>query len=204
MARGLAGAALGLATAACSVAGVRAGTEEPKFEVVERHGSFEVRRYGPRIAAEVNVAGPDERARGDGFRKLAAYIFGGNSGKASIAMTAPVDQTPASGTPAASGGADAWTIRFFMPSKFTLADLPAPKDPAVRLESVPGGDYAVLTFHGAWDAAAVRRRQGELASWLASTPWRAEGQPSAWFYDPPWTLPPLRRNEVAVRVTRGS
>ena len=28
------------------------------------------------------------------------------------------------------------------------------------------------------------------------------GDPVVWFYDPPWTLPPLRRNEVAVRVTR--
>jgi len=201
MARGVVGVVLGLATAACSVVGVRAGTEEPRFEVVERHGAFEVRRYGPRIAAEVSVAGPDERARSEGFRKLAAYIFGGNAGKASIAMTAPVDQTPEVGA-APGGETGPWTIRFFMPSKFTLADLPAPKDPAVRLETVPSGDYAVLTFHGAWDAAAIRRREGELATWLASTPWRAQGQPSAWFYDPPWTLPPLRRNEVAVRVAR--
>jgi hypothetical protein len=194
MARGVAGVLLGLATAACSVAGVRAGTEEPGFQVVERHGDVQVRRYGPRIAAEVTVQGSDEQARSEGFRKLAAYIFGGNAGRTSIAMTAPVAQT--------GEGPGAWTIRFFMPAKFTLGDLPAPKDPAVRLEVVPGGDYAVLTFHGAWDPATVRRREVELLAGLAQSPWRPQGPPSAWFFDPPWTLPPLRRNEVAVRVAR--
>ncbi len=196
MARGLAGVLLGLATAACSVAGVRAGTEEPRFEAVERRGAFEVRRYGPRIAAEVTVQGSDEQARSEGFRKLAAYIFGGNAGRTSIAMTAPVAQT--------GEGPNSWTIRFFMPAKFTLGELPAPKDPAVRLEVVPGGDYAVLTFHGAWDPAVVRRREAELLAKLAEGPWRPQGQPSAWFFDPPWTLPPFRRNEVAVRVDRAA
>jgi hypothetical protein len=199
MARGVVGAVLGLATAACSVVGVRAGTEEPAFQVVERHGDIQIRRYGPRVAAEVTVHGSDEQARSEGFRKLAAYIFGGNAGRASIAMTAPVDQTAAGEGEAAPG---AWTIRFFMPAKYSLEQLPAPKDPAVRLQTVPGGDYAVLTFHGAWGPGAMRRREAELIGGLAQGSWRAQGQPSAWFYDPPWTLPALRRNEVAVRVAR--
>ena len=43
-------------------------------------------------------------------------------------------------------------------------------------------------------------QQAELATALRGLSWRAEGEPVVWFYDPPWTLPPMRRNEVAVRV----
>ena len=59
----------------------------------------EIRRYGPRIAAETTVAADEEAARSAGFRRLAGYIFGGNHQVRRIAMTAPVaeqvDRAPA-------------------------------------------------------------------------------------------------------------
>ena len=89
----------GVLLAACSVIGVRAGTEEPKYDVVARQGTgaseVEIRRYAPRLAAETTVAAASETAaRSEGFRRLAGYIFGGNRGQAKIAMTAPVAQSP--------------------------------------------------------------------------------------------------------------
>ena len=63
---------------ACSAFGIRSGTEEPRHSTVERLGDVEIRRYAPRLAAETSVPGDAYHARGEGFRRLAGYIFGGN------------------------------------------------------------------------------------------------------------------------------
>ena len=72
-----------------SAVGVRHGTEEPRYTVEQQIPGVEIRRYGPRIAAETAVAASEEAARNVGFRRLARYIFGANHAAAKIAMTAP-------------------------------------------------------------------------------------------------------------------
>lgn len=213
MLKPLIGLGAAVATAACSTVGVRSGTEEPQWREVARVGDVEIRRYDERIAAETVVSGDSSAARNAGFRKLAGYIFGGNDRRQSIAMTAPVAQSGAN--PAGSGsqkiamtapvaqtpsGPDRWTIRFFMPSAYTMQTLPVPRDPDVRLVVVPAETYAVLRFSGTAPARTVDSHTADLLSGLTDTGWRPQGEPVAWFYDPPWTLPPLRRNEIAVRV----
>ncbi len=207
--------AAALTASACSTVGVRSGTEEPAFTEVARVGEVEIRTYGERIAAQTVVSGSSEAARNRGFQRLAGYIFGGNISRASIAMTAPVAQAaddPAPGrsqsiamtAPVAqtATGQDRWTIQFFMPAEYTMASLPAPRDPAVVLAVVPAETYAVLRFSGLGSARTVAEKQAELEAALSGSPWTRVGDPVVWFYDPPWTLPPLRRNEVAVRVSR--
>jgi len=204
-----------LMASACSTVGVRSGTEEPAFTEVERVGAIEIRAYGERLAAQTVVSGSSEAARNRGFQRLAGYIFGGNTSRSSIAMTAPVAQTAGAAAqgrsqsiamtaPVAQGavGQDRWTIQFFMPSEYSLATLPVPRDPAVVLTVVPAETYAVLRFSGLGSARTVAEKQAELDVALIGSQWISAGDPVAWFYDPPWTLPPLRRNEVAVRVSR--
>ena len=65
-----------LLLSACSAFGIRSGTEEPRHSVVERLDNVEIRRYAPRLAAETVVPGDAFNARGEGFRRLAGYIFG--------------------------------------------------------------------------------------------------------------------------------
>lgn len=191
-----------------NLVGIRAGTEEPRFTVVERIGQVEIRSYGPRLAAETQVSGPAEAARNEGFRKVAAYIFGENTGRASIAMTAPVAQSGARSiamtAPVAQtrGEGATWRIQFFMPAKYTRETLPAPKDPTVRIVDAPAQDYAVLRFTGSRTGEAVAAKTEALEAALAGGRWRITGEPVAWFYDPPWTVPFLRRNEVAAPVER--
>lgn len=192
---------------ACSVMGIRSGTEEPAFAVVDRVGEVEIRRYAPRIAAETEVPGGEEEARNEGFRRLAGYIFGGNAGRDRIAMTAPVAQAPgervAMTAPVAQQGGDgAWRIRFFMPARFTMETLSRPNDPRVVLVTVPEETVAVLRFSGIPRAAAVAERGAALTAALESGAWAPAGPVQAWFYDPPWTVPALRRNEVIVPVAR--
>ena len=208
--------------------GIRAGTEQPRYEVVGRVGEAEIRRYAPQIAAEAIVEGPVETARNEGFRRVAGYIFGDNTTKASVAMTAPVVQ----GREAAGGsqsiamtapvvqsratksesiamtspvvqkpaGAETWSIQFIMPSKYTMATLPRPNDPRVRLVEIPARTFAVVRFSGLGHQDAVAKHEKALDAALAGSSWRAAGEAVTWYYDPPWTLPFLRRNEVARLV----
>lgn len=198
-----------LSLAACSVFGVRSGTEEPAYSVLGHVGAVELRAYGGRLAAETSVSGGEIDARSKGFQRLAGYIFGANRSKTSIAMTAPVGQTstsiamtaPVAQNHDASGG---WTIRFFMPVKYTMNTLPTPDDAQVRLVSVPPTDYAVLRFTGSIDAPTIAREKSALSAVLVGSGYSAAGSAVAWFYDPPWTIPLLRRNEVAVPVSRAN
>ena len=190
--------------------GIRSGTEEPRFSIVEHVGSVEIRHYGPRIAAEALVSGAAEQARNEGFRKVAGYIFGGNTTKASIAMTAPVVQSRGSSEAIAmtepvvqtADGSGNWRVQFIMPAKYTLATLPLPNDPSVKIVQLPPQDYAVLRFTGSRSGVAVEAKSAELRGALQGNHWKVSGTPVAWFYDPPWTPSPLRRNEVALVVTR--
>lgn len=208
--------------------GIRAGTEQPPYEVVGRVGEAEIRRYAPQIAAETLVDGPVESARNEGFRRVAGYIFGDNTTKASVAMTAPVVQSreaaggsksiamtaPVVQSRAArsetismtspvvqrAAGAETWSIQFIMPSRYTLATLPQPNDPRVRLVESPARTFAVVRFSGLGHQEAVAKHEQALDAALAGSSWRASGEAVTWYYDPPWTLPFLRRNEVARPV----
>ena len=190
------------------VVGVRSGSEEPRHALVAREAGLEIRRYAPRLVAETTVAGEEAAARNEGFSRLARYIFGGNRGAARIAMTAPVAQEAtgkgmliAMTSPVAQeGGPAGHRIRFFLPA--ALRDPPAPLDPSVTIATLPEQTFAVLRFTGLPSPAAMARARARLLALLPSTGWRAAGEPVAWFYDPPWTIPPLRRNEVAVPVAR--
>jgi hypothetical protein len=204
-----------LLVSACSTLGIRSGTEQPDYAVIERldgeNQAVEIRRYPPRLAAEVTVKGDETEARSAGFRTLAAYIFGDNSKRADIAMTAPVAQAPATGSqgeaiamtaPVAQSpaGAGEWIVRFFMPAKYDRKTLPEPTDPKVAIVELPEETLAAVRFSGSRDPEAVDAATRALRQGLDGTGWTPSGVPAAYFYDPPWTLPFLRRNEVVVPV----
>lgn len=185
--------------------GIRTGTEEPMYVREATLGDVEIRRYGPRIAAQTTVKGDEEQARNAGFRRLAGYIFGGNHRGTKIAMTAPVAQKNekiAMTAPVSQSRGDGESvIRFFMPSKWSMDLLPQPDDERVELVEVPGETYAVLRFTGDRSPQAVAAKSDALLQALRGSDFTATGEPVSWFYDPPWTLPFRRRNEVAVAVT---
>lgn len=185
--------------------GLRVGTEQPHYVVLQRDGPVEIRRYDPRIAAQARVQGDEVAARNQGFRRVAGYIFGGNKGRTEIAMTSPVAQgrpqeiamtSPVSQSPTGDG----WTVQFFMPSKYAMADLPVPNDPSVELVQLPAETFAVTRFTGRGTPAVVARRTSALKAELRARGRATLGEPVVWYYDPPWTVPFLRRNEVALRL----
>lgn len=199
---------LQIVESALSIVGIRLNLEEPHYISTPLTGNVEIRKYGPRIAAETTVAGGEEKARNVGFRRLANYIFGGNHRDESISMTAPVAQQSGRGEDIAMtapvvqsrSAEDRWTIRFFMPAKWTMDTLPTPDDENVKLVTVPGETVAVLRFSGDRGSDALEARSDELVKMLRDKGIESTGEPVTWFYDPPWTLPFRRRNEIAIPV----
>ncbi len=178
--------------------------EEPSFKTVSSDGDFEIRDYPALVVAEVTVPGAQREAANAGFRPLAAYIFGGNSGKASIAMTAPVEQAPAGEKIAMTApvtqtpSSGEWIVRFTMPSAYTLATLPKPDDPRVRLRETPPARFAVVKFSGVARPELVATKTADLSAWMEKRQLRAAGPETLAQYNPPWTPGFMRRNEVMI------
>ena len=180
--------------------------EEPKFAVVDKDGRFEVRDYPGRVVAEVNVGGNRNAASSAGFRLLAGYIFGGNVGRQSVAMTAPASQTRAGAKIAMtapvnlSGEPGDWLVQFTMPSEYSIEDLPTPNDQRVRIRQETPTRLAVLTFSGLTGDRMVSRRTKELLELVRNRNLEPIGAPILARYDPPWKPWFARRNEVMIAV----
>jgi hypothetical protein len=198
-------ALLGLLFAVTVFGGPAMAVEEPAYTVVLHENEFELRDYPKLVVAEVKVAGGRNSAAYKGFRLLAGYIFGGNTRRQDIAMTAPVIQTPSQifpmTAPVVQTEADgAWIIRFTMPSRYALEALPKPDNPEVRLTVAPATRMAVIRFSGLIHEGVVAVKSQALTAFIKAQKLRAVGPPSLAQYDPPWTLWFLRRNEIMIPV----
>ncbi|MDG1406706.1 MAG: heme-binding protein [Octadecabacter sp.] len=178
--------------------------ETPRYEVVRQVGDAEVRAYAPHILAVVAVEGDQSGALNRGFRVLAGYIFGGNDGGASVAMTAPVTQSSTNIAMTAPVGQSetggVWTVTFMMPRDFTVATLPAPDNAAVRFVEVPAKSMIALEFSGRATTRALEARTAEIIQIAGDAGLDTTGTPVFMFYDDPFTLPFNRRNEVAFEL----
>lgn len=181
-------------------------TQEPPFTVELKNGEFEVRHYPPLVVAEVAVTGDRKDAAAKGFRLLAGYIFGDNTRRAKIAMTAPVVQSP-SGEKIAmtapvvqTGGGGTWIIRFIMPRGSTLETLPRPNNSRVLLHAIAAARVAVVRFSGLARQDDVAAKALALSRFVSAQHFQASGPPSLAQYDPPWTPCFMRRNEMMIPI----
>lgn len=189
-------------------------TEEPKYEVLTSQAPFELRHYAPTLIAQTIVEGDMDAASNKGFRLIADFIFGnnlavGSEQAAKIAMTAPVTVEPQSSKIAMtapvtiepqSGSAQQWRIHFVMPSQYTLANIPKPKNSAVTLHELPSKHFVVHRYSGFNTEARVQEKTDEALAWAKQQSLKVVGTPQLSRYDPPWTLPMFRRNEIMVEV----
>jgi len=186
--------------------GTAIATEEPKYFVIENAPPFELRVYEPLILAEVKVEGDMDSASSQGFRLIAAYIFGKNRVNEKIAMTIPVSLEEKSTKIAMTApvgiesNQSISTVSFVMPSQYTLASLPQPLDEKVQLREVPATKKAVIMFSGFYSEEKVKEKTVELEKWIQANNLQPIGLPNFARYNPPWTLPFLRRNEVMIEV----
>ena len=188
--------------------------EEPKYEVLTSQAPFELRHYAPTLIAQTLVEGDMDAASNKGFRLIADFIFGnnlaaGSEQAAKIAMTAPVTVEPQSSKIAMtapvtiepqSGSAQQWRVHFVMPSQYTLATIPKPKNSAVTLHELPSKYFVVHRYSGFNTEARVQEKTDEALAWAKQQSLKVVGTPQLSRYDPPWTLPMFRRNEIMVEV----
>lgn len=178
--------------------------DEPPYSVVRADDTLEVRRYAPYLVAETLVNAPADEAGNQGFRILAGYIFGGNKGARSIAMTAPVALTPtkiAMTAPVAQGASDGgYLIQFAMPREWTLETLPEPTDPRVKRRAIPARTIAVIRYTGTWSQSRYDEHLKTLQEALAQRGLTWHGEPVWARYDPPWKPWFLRRNEIWLEL----
>jgi hypothetical protein len=188
-------------------------TEEPKFFIIEKSEPFELRDYAPQLIAEVKVEGDLDTASSQGFRLIAAFIFGKNQVSEKISMTAPVGIEATQSTKIAmtvpvgieaskesATGVNQWVFSFVMPSEYTMATLPKPLNPLVTIRELPAQKRAAIIFSGFNSEAKVLEKTKALEEWIKSKQWQAIGAPQFARYNPPWSLPFMRRNEILITV----
>jgi hypothetical protein len=184
--------------------------ETPEYVAVDSDGAFEIRDYPALVVAETTRTGARREALGSGFGPLARYIFAKERAGEKIAMTAPViQQRPDDGAERiamtapviqSAAGEDAWTVRFIMPSGYSLDKLPEPATSEVRLREIPAGRRVAVRFSGSTSDAAFAEQETALRAWMASRGLTAAGPAVYAYYNDPFTPGFLRRNEVLIDV----
>lgn len=172
------------------VATSRAGYETARYEVLDKDGNFEIRRYEAHVVASTPMK---HGSQNNSFGRLFQYISGKNAGQEKIAMTTPVFM------PAGKAG-EPGEMQFVLPSGVVQTGAPAPTDPTVNLGKMEAGRYAVIRYRGVAQAKDRKMHLDELRKKVAALGLQTAGDPIYAGYDPPWTPGPLRRNEVLIRV----
>lgn len=166
--------------------------EEPSYTVLAESNGYEIRHYDSYLAAETEVRGSFDSVGTTAFRRLAGFIFGGNSENLKMNMTVPVTREPTD-----SGS---HRYRFVMEQAYSEEDLPRPVDDKVTIVRVPGGAYAARRYRGSRRESSYRRAEADLRTALQRDGIEIIGTPVSAVYDGPLTPPMLRRNEVLIPV----
>lgn len=180
--------------------------EEPKYTVLSETELYEIREYSPQLIAQTTVDGVMDDALNEGFRRIAAYIFGENAVKEPIAMTTPVtsqESEPIAMTvpvQTTEENEKRYTIAFVMPSKYTLDTLPTPLNAQVLIKELPAKTYAILTFSGYATEKRVAEKTEALKKAVQDAELNVLAEPILSQYNPPWTPWFMRRNEIWIEV----
>lgn len=181
--------------------------EQADYSVLEKKKDYEIRNYPARIVAETTILNADyNSAMNSGFSIVAGYIFGGNTKKEKIAMTAPVVEKAVSEKIAMTAPVtvnvegESRVISFSMPRSYTLETLPTPSDSRVKLRTISEQKMAVLRFSWFRSESRIQAMKDKLLSALSRDGIEIIGSPSYAGYNAPGTPPWMTRNEVLVEV----
>jgi len=89
-------------------------------------------------------------------------------------------------------------MRFYLPQKYTLDNVPAPLDKRIHFEAASAKRYAVIRYSGYCQGPNLDEHVEKLRQFVKSHKLEPDGEPLVAYYNPPWTLPFFRRNEVWI------
>jgi len=166
-------------------------TNSVQYKTIAVKNGFEIREY-PSLAVastELNSRSYSENSN-SGFRKIASYIFGGNSSNQQISMTSPVQMDMGENP----------SMSFFMPENLNIDDLPVPNRKDVYVHIQPSKIVAVIQFSG-WASDTVLEEQfNKLKVKLKKEGIEFEDSYSYLGYNPPYKLI-NRKNEVIIPLS---
>lgn len=168
-------------------------TEQVDYKVVKKLSKgVEIRKYEDLIVAYTKISADNySGVSSKGFRRIAGYIFGGNEGGESIAMTAPVQMN----------FADTSEMMFFMPKSYKSTDaLPVPNDSTVRIKEIKERTVAAIVFKGWASDKTIDEQKKNLVKVLEAEGIAYDANDFAYLgYNPPYQMA-NRRNEIIVTL----
>lgn len=166
-------------------------TETQPYQIIKREDNFEIRLYPPAIMASIYMdAKTYKELSYTGFRKLASYIFGGNQGKKSIAMTSPVHMDINDSKSSMS---------FVMPANYTKGNLPKPNDSSITINTTANEYVAAIRFGGYANDDEIKKYTSKLEAALNAKRIEYYGNFRFLGYNAPFQFWG-RRNEIIVSV----
>ncbi|MCX6754769.1 MAG: heme-binding protein [Candidatus Nomurabacteria bacterium] len=183
--------------------------EQSDYTVIEKKKDYEIRNYPAHIVAETAILSSTySNAMNSGFSIVAGYIFGGNTKKEKIAMTAPVVEKSGSSEKISMTApvivnteGDTHVISFGMPRSYSsIETLPIPNDSRVKLREVSAQKMAVLRFSWSRSESRVKKMKEKLLNYLIRDKVEIISTPSYAGYNAPWTPPWMVRNEILVEI----
>lgn len=168
-------------------------TETQAYKVIQVEKEFEIRFYPAATMATITSSAKTYKELGSsGFRKLAGYIFGGNSNRQKIAMTAPVHMDINDSTS---------TMSFVMPAEYHKDNLPLPNNSEVKIETTADEYVAAITFGGFASSKDIKKNIEKLESALKANSISYYGNFRYLGYNPPYQFFG-RKNEIIVSVNK--
>jgi len=179
--------------------------ETPKYEVLEKSRNIDIRQYQGYIQAEAEVSGQNYRtAIETGFNILAGYIFGNNTSRKKIDMTAPVKTSVSEKismtSPVKISGKDKYKVAFIMPSRYSMDELPFPDDKRIRFRKILPQKMAAIRFSGFFNEKRISESIVKLENYVNQEKIDTEGEYIIAGYNPPWIPGFLSRNEVMIKI----
>ena len=183
--------------------------ESPQYKLIKHEGKFELRHYDGFITANVTVSSDSYASAGSiAFGTLADYIFGNNTARGNIDMTAPVSAeklesekiamtAPVDATKLKAGR---FQVSFTMPSAYSMRNLPKPNNSAVEIKEIKNTTFAAIKFSGYTGDDKVAKMAEMLREWCRSNNIKISGEPILSRFDSPYKPGFLRHNEILYRV----
>jgi hypothetical protein len=161
------------------------------YKIIKTEMDYEIRYYPSATLATITMAAKSyKELASPGFRKLAAFIFGGNQSNKNIAMTTPVHMNI---NDAAS------SMSFVMPSNYTKDNLPRPNNSSITIETTNEEYVAAIRFGGYADNDVIKKNTVKLEKALKSNKVNYFGNFRFLGYNPPYQFW-KRRNEIIVSI----
>lgn len=165
------------------------GIETPEYRLIKKIENIEIREYPDLITASTIMGSSYSANSGNGFRKVAGYIFGGNERNERISMTSPVMVEMS----------DTMKMSFIMPYGYEIDELPRPDNQDVIIESQGKRTLAVIRYSGYNSDNKMKKYSQLLNDILKKNKIASKGEFMFFGYNPPYRVF-NRTNEIAIEV----